>query len=113
MWGFAWVLIPLAAILAGAWSEWLKFKEKQAKLGASAESLEAQFDKISGRLEEQNKALIQRIQNLEAIVTSVEWDNVTLAETQALPETKPAIELPTPEQENTDEAARIASRLRS
>ena len=28
-----WVLIPLAGILVGAFSEWLKFKEKQARLG--------------------------------------------------------------------------------
>ena len=35
-----WVLIPIVAILVGAFSEWLKFKGKQAKLGTSTHELE-------------------------------------------------------------------------
>ena len=35
-----WVLIPIAAILVGAFSEWLDFKKKQAKLGSSTKELE-------------------------------------------------------------------------
>ena len=111
MWAFAWVLIPLAGIMAGMWSEWLKFKEKQARLGSTAESLESSFEELSGKLEAQNRALVERIQNLEAIVTSADWDRISpLA---ALPEPEPDILLPDPEEENREEAAKLAQRLRS
>ncbi len=111
---FSWILIPLAAILAGAWSEWLKFKKEQATLGASAESLEASFAELSKKLEAQNESLVKRIQNLEAIVTSADWDQVTAAEsTPALPEPEPEILLPDPEEENREEAERIARRIRT
>jgi len=111
MWAFSWVLIPIAGILAGAWSEWLKFKEKQSKLGASAETLEAEFEKMSSRLEEQNRALIDRIQNLEAIVTSPDWDAITLP--PALPESSSLIDVESPENVNTKEAASLAQKIRS
>jgi len=111
---FAWILIPLAAILAGAWTEWLKFKEKQANLGASTESLEASFEELSRNLAAQNESLIKRIQNLEAIVTSADWDRITADETlKSLPEPEPEILLPDPEEENREEAERIARRMRS
>lgn len=103
-----WVLIPVAGILAGMWSEWLKFKEKQARLGHTAESLESSFETLSARLEDQNKALIERIQNLEAIVTSADWDQIA-----SLPEPEPQVLLPDPGEENREEAARLAQRLRS
>lgn len=113
-WPFAWILIPLAGILAGAWSEWLKFKEKQANLGASAESLQTSFKELSENLEKQNASLITRIQNLEAIVTSADWDRVTAAEAPAtLPQPEPEILLPDPEEENREEAERIARRIQS
>ena len=111
---FAWILIPIAAIMAGAWTEWLKFKKEQASIGASAESLEASFKELSENMERQNASLINRIQNLEAIVTSAEWDQLTDASSPvALQEPQPEIVLPDPEAENRDEAERIARRLRS
>lgn len=106
-----WVLIPVAGILAGMWSEWLKFKEKQARLGHTAESLESSFETLSARLENQNKALIERIQNLEAIVTSADWDRISPVPT--LPEPDSQVLLPDPGEENQEEAARLAQRLRS
>jgi len=116
MWAFSWVLIPIAGILAGAWSEWLKFKEKQSKLGASAETLEASFETLSKKLDEQNQELVRRIQNLEAIVTSADWDQLTATEkmpSSSLPGSNEMLELPSMEAEIEDEAARIAKRLRS
>ena len=113
-WPFAWILIPIAGIMAGAWSEWLKFKKEQATLGQSAESLESSFQELSEKLEQQNASLITRIQNLEAIVTSADWDRLTDQATPvALPEPEPEILLPEPEEENREEAERIARRLRS
>ena len=65
-----WILIPLLAILVGGFSEWLKFKEKQNRLGASAHDLEKTVGEQQAALE----AAERRIQNLEAIVTSQVWD---------------------------------------
>ena len=111
---FIWVLIPLFGIMAGMWSEWLKFKEKQAMLGSTAESLEASFDELSKKLERQNEALVTRIQNLEAIVTSADWDRLTEIDARAaLPEPKPEILLPDPEEENREAAERLARRIQS
>lgn len=114
MWAYIWVLIPLAGIMAGMWSEWLKFKEKQARLGSTAESLESSFGELSRKLESQNEALISRIQNLEAIVTSADWDRLTEVEAPAaLPEPEPEILLPDPEEENREAAERLARRVQS
>lgn len=113
MWSFAWVLIPLAGIMAGMWSEWLKFKDKQARLGSTAESLEASFETLSGKLEAQNKALVERIQNLEAIVTSADWDRISPGVALPEPEPEPELLLPDPREETREEAAKLAQRLRS
>ena len=80
-------------------------------MGASAETLAAEFDKMSAQLEEQNKTLILRIQNLEAIVTSPDWDAVTTA--PALPESSSLIDMDSPEAVNTEEAARLARKVKS
>ena len=111
MWVYAWVLIPLAGIMASMWSEWLKFKEKQNRLGTTADTLESSFEDLSARLEAQNKALVERIQNLETIVTSADWDRISPL--SALPEPEPQVLLPDPGEEERQEAARLAQRLRS
>lgn len=72
----AWVLIPLAAILIGGFMEYVKFKARQDKLGDSTKETEIRLTKLNERLEEQNRALVRRIQNLEAIVTSQTWDDI-------------------------------------
>ncbi len=105
-----WVLIPIVAIIMGGWSEWLKFKAKQTKLGVSTESLESEFEKMSARLEKQNATLIERVKNLEAIVTSPDWDNIT--DPPALQAATPRLELESQEPTDADEAARIARKIR-
>lgn len=105
-----WVLIPIVVIIMGGWSEWLKFKEKQTKLGASSESLESEFQKMSVRLEKQNATLIERVKNLEAIVTSPDWDQIT--DPPALRAAAPRLELESQEPTDADEAARIARKVR-
>lgn len=103
--GFVWVLIPLAAILVGAFSEWLKFKEKQLQLGDSTSNLEQEFKSLTA----ENERLVERIRNLEAIVTSQSWD--------ALPEVDPRVALDDVdafEPESDEERARkLASRVRT
>jgi len=105
-----WVLIPIAFIIMGGWSEWLKFKEKQTKLGVSTESLESEFEQLSARLEKQNATLIERVKNLEAIVTSPDWDKIT--DTPALPAALRDSSLNLKTQRDADEAARIARQIR-
>lgn len=124
---FAWVLIPIVAILAGAWSEWLKFKEKQTQIGTSTSEIERALEKMT----EQNANLIRRVQNLEAIVTSQTWDDVqsdrlssqedhSVTENTLLPETthhqQIDLDLNDSAMDNdsdTDEVARLARQLRS
>ena len=69
-WAFSWIWIPIVAILAGTFKEWLKFKEKQRQLGNSTEVLEKQIAAQQEALD----AAQRRLQNLEAIVTSQMWD---------------------------------------
>ncbi len=77
MTAWIWVLIPLSAILLGFFTEWLKFKSKQEKLGTSAHELEETVERLEAALEgseKEREALMRRLQNLETIVTSEDWD---------------------------------------
>ncbi len=71
-----WVLIPIAAIAAGAFREWVKFKSKQRELGSSAEELEQVVSSLEAKLRDRQAALEQRVANLETIVTSQTWDTL-------------------------------------
>ncbi len=74
---WVWVLIPITAILVGAFNEWLKFKAKQQQLGTSTDELESTMTTLRAQLEaseQERAALVRRIQNLETIVTSQLWD---------------------------------------
>ena len=104
-----WILIPLAALAVGAFEQWLKFRAKQEKLGTSTKQLEGVVEDLTERLEDSEATrarLEQRIQNLETIVTSVDWDKVTALR----PET-PRLEIPE-EDKASEEAERIARRVR-
>lgn len=113
-----WVLIPLAAIMVGAFKEWLKFKEKQDRLGASTGELENTVSALEAELEaseKQRKALERRIQNLETIVTSQAWDALHSADrSEQMQIDGGPLSLPENEEEGTDEerAARLARRLK-
>lgn len=65
-----WVLIPVTAILAGTLKEVVKFKAAQRQLGASTDELERE---VAG-MRKTNETLLERIQNLEAIVVSQTWN---------------------------------------
>ncbi len=118
---FAWVLIPLAAIAVGAFKEWLKFKAKQDRLGTSAAELERAVEGLREDLkqsEDSRQRLVQRLQNLETIVTTEMWDVVHGAPGQResrsrQPERKPQLDLPEAEDETTDRVSKIADRLRN
>ncbi len=114
MYIWIWVLIPLAGILTGAFREWLKFKEKQQSLGASAHELEAVVDALTDEL----VASKRRIRNLEAIVTSQMWDAIhddglTAPERdRALAEARASLDLPE-EEPDAEKVAKMARRLRT
>jgi septal ring factor EnvC (AmiA/AmiB activator) len=106
-----WVLIPLAAILVGGFKEWLTFKEKQDKLGASTTEIEKELQALEDELrerDERQQALEQRIQNLETIVTSETWDALVDGEAA------PPLSLEPPESEDSlaERTEHIARRLR-
>jgi uncharacterized protein YlxW (UPF0749 family) len=70
---FIWVLIPIAAILARVVREWIKVRAQQQVLGSSASELQKEVDDLSRR----ERTLVERIENLEAIVVSQTWNAVT------------------------------------
>jgi hypothetical protein len=68
-WDWFWVLIPITAILSGTLKSWLRLKAKQQALGASTHELEGEV----AALQKARGDLVERIQNLEAIVVSQTW----------------------------------------
>ena len=104
-----WILIPLAAIAVGAFEQWLKFRAKQEKLGTSTAQLEDVVEDLTERLKESEATREnqeQRIQNLETIVTSVDWDLVIAGSPE-----RPKLEIPE-EPDASEQAERIARRVR-
>jgi len=107
-WPFSWVLIPIIAILMGGFTEWLKFKAKHAKLGASTEELE-------NTVAEQQKTLdaaMRRIQNLEAIMTSQFWDDVQDETVPGVEQQRARIQPRLALDEPDDDAERVARMAR-
>jgi septal ring factor EnvC (AmiA/AmiB activator) len=106
-----WVLIPLAAILVGGFKEWLEFKQKQERLGASTTEIEEELhalEKELRRRDERQQALERRIQNLETIVTSEAWDALVDGEAA-----RPlSLEQPEQKEDLAERTEQIARRLR-
>jgi tRNA A37 N6-isopentenylltransferase MiaA len=73
-----WLIIPVIAILSGAFKTWLKVKAQQRVLGASNQELEQEV----AALRRDRDALHQRVENIEAIVVSQTWNAV---QDQSLP----------------------------
>ncbi len=109
---FAFFLIPLAGIGLAAFSQWLKFKEKQAKLGASTDALEKEMKALKASISEKDEALNKRIQNLETIVTSQVWDAINSENVNLPPPLLDDILPPAKEEpSDTQRAEQIAKRL--
>lgn len=68
----SWVLIPVAAILAGLIRDLFRVRAKQQALGTSNRELEKDMDE----LRRTNQMLAQRVENLETIVVSQTWNAV-------------------------------------
>lgn len=111
----AWVLIPVVAILAGVLRDWLKVRAKQKSLGASTSELEREV----AALQKEREAILDRLQNLEAIVVSQTWDAVndrTLTpperELKVASTVRREIAAPASEAVNQQRAQQLAQRLR-
>jgi hypothetical protein len=65
-----WVLIPIVAILSGVLKTWVKVQSQQRVLGASNHELEREV----ATLRKDREALLERLENLEAIVVSQTWN---------------------------------------
>jgi len=108
---FVWVLIPLAAIALAGFREWLKFKNQVGNSAAQIDQGVKELEREVSSLRDERKALVQRVQNLEAIVASEAWD--TLGADRELAQAKAPLELPEPDDDaEAEEVARIARRLR-
>lgn len=72
--GEIWIIIPVVAILAGSFSKvvktWMRLKAQQQLLGASNRELEQEVT----ALQRDRGTLLQRLENLEAIVVSQTWN---------------------------------------
>lgn len=109
---FLWILIPLAGIALAGFAEWLKFKRHTTSLGESTLELSASVEALKQEIEElrqERVRLVQRIQNLEAIVTSEAWE--TLESDPELSKSK-LLELPDETENDEAKAERLARRLR-
>lgn len=108
-----WILVALAPFLIGGFTEWLKFKEKQLKLGNTADSLSDELHAMTSQMDELrtvNDRLNERVKNLETIVTTQAWDEVVDSSKQIDP--APRLELPEDEVTEDEERARkLARRL--
>lgn len=106
---------PLAGMLFAAFVVWLKFKEKQAQIETSTSEVAQTVAAQQQALE----AAQQRIQNLEAIVTSQVWDAVhdaglpTAEKQRALSAARLDLDLPGDEPSDAERAAQIARRLKT
>lgn len=61
---FGWILIPVTAILVGAFKEWLKFREKAQRLDASSEEV----IRAIAALRDDRDELKRRVEQLESHV---------------------------------------------
>ena len=123
---FVWVLIPLAGIAVGAYEMYLKARTEQRRLGTTTHELEGEVTSLKTTLqasETERRALAERVQNLETIVTSRLWgavrDPETTAATTSDPEKRRRLaelemtlaDLPKDEPTPAEKAARLAGEL--
>lgn len=113
-------LIPIFGILLAGYKEWLKFQSKQQEIGATTQEVEVTIQKLRDRLieiEQERDALVKRVQNLETIVTSEDWDHLLDGKNDgsSLPAHTDTSERPSSDREppsSTDQADSLAQRLR-
>ena len=107
------MLSTTAGLGFAAFGIWAKYKERQFELGTSLRDLQDLVESQQQALERAER----RFQNLEAIVTSHEWDdvsNASLPTTEKEPALPPGrIEIPDADHSTAEQAEQIARRLRT
>ena len=109
-----WVFIPIAAIFARVFRDYMKIQAQQRALGTSNRELENDMDE----LRRTNQMLAQRVENLETIVVSQTWNALQApGAPEATERPRPVAvaphELPPPpvEELNRQRAEQLARRL--
>ncbi len=114
------LLIPILGIGLVGYQEWLKFRAKQQKLGASTQEVEETIRALRERLErveQERDALVSRVQNLETIVTSEAWDALQDPTADAGESSSVGLEPPSEQNriglDTEEQAEKLARRLRA
>lgn len=84
-----WVLIPLAAIAVGGFEQWLKFKKETRTSTSELDSAVAELTRQLAAGREREAQVIERLENLETLVTTRLWKVV---QDDPLPATAPGID---------------------
>mgnify|MGYP000126032659 CR=1 FL=1 len=113
--------IPMLGILFAGYKEWLEFKSKYHEPGISTQDVEDRLLAMKDRmdqLEEDRRALRERVQNLETIITSEAWitghedvDEIPAADSGTLEASSSSTDGETSESDAV-RTAQIARRLR-
>jgi hypothetical protein len=111
---WVWVFIPIVAILARVFRDYIRLQTQQRALGSSNREME----KIMEELRQTNRTLGQRVENLETIVVSQTWNvlnapGASEAEHQQRVAATIRHEVPAPatEEMNRQRAEQLARRL--
>jgi hypothetical protein len=112
---WVWGLIPIVAILSKVLRDWVKVRAQQKSLGVSTTELEKEV----ADLQRERGAILDRLQNLEAIVVSQTWDAVNdrslpppERELRVASTVRREIAAPSAETVNQQRAEQLARRLR-
>ncbi|HYU30741.1 MAG TPA: hypothetical protein VEW48_01140 [Thermoanaerobaculia bacterium] len=111
---WVWVFIPIVAILARVFRDYIRLQTQQRALGTSNQELE----KVVEELRRTNSTLAQRVENLETIVVSQTWNalnapGATDAERQQklAAVVRQEVHAPATEEMNRQRAEQLARRL--
>jgi len=111
---WVWVLVPVVAIIARVFRDYLRLQTQQRALGTSSRELE----RVVEDLRTTNQTLAQRVENLETIVVSQTW-NVLHApaasdserEQKVAATVRQEVHAPATEEMNRQRAEQLARRL--
>jgi hypothetical protein len=109
-----WVFIPIAAIFARVFRDYLRLQTQQRALGSSNRELE----KVVEELRQTNQTLAQRVENLETIVVSQTWNVLTTPGAAEVPPPprvaatiRQEVHAPATDEVNRQRAEQLARRL--
>lgn len=81
-----WILIPLAGIALGGFEQWLKFKKETRNSTSELDTAVSTLNRELTASREREAQLVERLENLETLVTSRLWNVV---QDDPLPQSRP------------------------